>query len=130
MADFSQTRRQLILTLAAGLALLLPLGKFLRPRVVRKKALLSVAREDIPQNGALVYRESRVVLIRNADSIYALSLACTHLGCTLAVTPDELICPCHGSAFDRQGRVIRGPATRNLARHAVEERESRLFIMI
>ncbi len=51
---------------------------------------------------------------------------CTHLGCVpqrkgaegKAIVgdwwPGGFICPCHQSAFDYAGRVIRGPAPRNL----------------
>ena len=51
---------------------------------------------------------------------------CTHLGCVPqqrgdagkqivgAWWPGGFICPCHGSGFDFAGRVIRGPAPRNL----------------
>lgn len=96
------------------------LGRFLRPAVRQKKALLTVAKAAIPSHGALVYREARVAVIREAEEIYALDLVCTHLGCTISVTPRELVCPCHGSAFDRRGNVLRGPADRPLARHTVE----------
>jgi Rieske Fe-S protein len=51
-----------------------------------------------------------------------LNLVCTHLGCTVNVTPKELICPCHGSSFDRQGKVLKGPAVRPLLRYTVETR--------
>lgn len=52
---------------------------------------------------------------------------CTHLACVPKKWDDEgrdvmgdwwpggFICPCHGSAFDYAGRVIRGPAPTNLA---------------
>jgi cytochrome b6-f complex iron-sulfur subunit len=98
------------------------LGKFLTPRVPRKKTLLSVARAELPDQGALVYHEARVALMREGDAVYALNLICTHLGCTVQVTPRELICPCHGSTFDRQGRVLKGPADRQLERYRVETR--------
>ena len=51
---------------------------------------------------------------------------CTHLGCVPQHRgdagkhivgnwwPGGFICPCHGSGFDYAGRVIRGPAPRNL----------------
>ena len=41
--------------------------------------------------------------------------SCTHLGCV--PNRNDLggwTCPCHGSMYDASGRVIRGPAPRNL----------------
>lgn len=37
---------------------------------------------------------------------------CTHLGCTFPWNPNDnqFQCPCHGSRYDADGRVIRGPA--------------------
>ena len=41
---------------------------------------------------------------------------CTHLGCPLTWNPEEETyeCPCHGSRFDSKGRLIGGPARKNL----------------
>ncbi len=53
----------------------------------------------------------------------ALQLVCTHQSCALKVpnpaspgSTTEIIytCPCHGAQFDREGQVLRGPATRPL----------------
>lgn len=106
------------------------LGRFLRPRLPRKKVLLVIAKMEIPQHGALVYRDSRVAVIRDGEAFYALSLTCTHLGCTVAVTATGLACPCHGSTFDRQGQVLSGPAGRPLARYTVEERDDRVVVLM
>lgn len=105
-----------------SLAGLVSLGKYLSPGVRQKKTLLSVAKGELPLQGALVYQEARVALMREGDAVYALSLVCSHLGCTVNVTPTELVCPCHGSSFDRQGRVLKGPADRQLLRYQVVER--------
>lgn len=41
---------------------------------------------------------------------------CTHLGCIPNRDGQKgWLCPCHGSEYDNSGRVIRGPAPRNLA---------------
>ena len=42
---------------------------------------------------------------------------CTHLGCHLTWNPEEQVyeCPCHGSRFDEEGRVIDGPAQKDLS---------------
>lgn len=62
------------------------------------------------------------VLLANRDGhLVALSPICTHLQCVVEVNPDRLTCPCHGSAFDREGRVLQGPAAAPLRRYATRE---------
>lgn len=39
---------------------------------------------------------------------------CTHLGCVPNTNEDGWFCPCHGSQYDLSGRVLSGPAPRNL----------------
>lgn len=46
----------------------------------------------------------------------ALSPICTHLGCTVEMGGERLVCPCHGSTYDRAGAVLQGPAERPLRR--------------
>jgi cytochrome b6-f complex iron-sulfur subunit len=50
------------------------------------------------------------LLIRSAAGFTALSLVCPHLGCTVDPQADGFACPCHGSRFDAQGKLVRGPA--------------------
>lgn len=39
---------------------------------------------------------------------------CTHLGCVPGRGDDGWFCPCHGSVYDNSGRILHGPAPRNL----------------
>ncbi|MGH7457663.1 MAG: ubiquinol-cytochrome c reductase iron-sulfur subunit [Longimicrobiaceae bacterium] len=56
------------------------------------------------------------VLALDGGEYAALSPVCTHLGCTVNIEGARLVCPCHGSTYDREGSVLRGPAERPLQR--------------
>jgi cytochrome b6-f complex iron-sulfur subunit len=59
----------------------------------------------------------RFYLARQSDGGFiALSLRCTHLGCSVSWEEDKhrFICPCHSSAFDITGEVLNPPAARAL----------------
>jgi cytochrome b6-f complex iron-sulfur subunit len=74
--------------------------------------------------GTLKALGSEAVCIgRDADGIYAMTLTCTHEGCNIAiagtVSANGIACDCHGSRFDAQGNVVRGPAREPLQHFAV-----------
>ncbi|MEJ2313534.1 MAG: ubiquinol-cytochrome c reductase iron-sulfur subunit [Nitrospirota bacterium] len=56
-------------------------------------------------------------IIKHADgSVTVYSPVCPHLGCYYKWNPaaGEFECPCHGSTFAKDGRVLGGPAPRSL----------------
>jgi cytochrome b6-f complex iron-sulfur subunit len=123
MENVPQSRRKFLTTLTLLLASGGLLVRYLTPRSsIKRRVLASAAAADVPLNGALLFRTERLALFRSEGGFYALSLICTHLGCTVTVTEDALSCPCHGSRFDRQGKVLTGPADRALVRMKVELR--------
>lgn len=61
--------------------------------------------------------------------ITATSLTCTHLGCTLEDDGLSYTCPCHGSHFDRDGRVLKGPAKARLRSLRVEMQEDKTLVL-
>jgi cytochrome b6-f complex iron-sulfur subunit len=65
-------------------------------------------------------REQKIAVLRHNNSdISAMSLECTHLGCTINVAGDIFVCPCHGSRFTLDGKVLTGPAKKNLKKIAL-----------
>ena len=59
-----------------------------------------------------------LLVLHLEDSRYAVvSSICTHLQCTVNVEGARLVCPCHGSTYDREGTLLRGPAMRPLRRY-------------
>jgi cytochrome b6-f complex iron-sulfur subunit len=67
-----------------------------------------------PLGSRTVLPEVPALLIHFQAGFSALSLVCTHLGCTVESQADGFACPCHGSRFDLQGKVTRGPAGKPL----------------
>lgn len=75
--------------------------------------------EVAPGTGAVVRRGlTKVAAYRDENgTLYEHSAICTHLNCIVAWNSSEKTwdCPCHGSRFDTQGKVINGPAINGLA---------------
>lgn len=67
-----------------------------------------------PPGSTQVLAEIPAVLSHGESGFRALSLVCTHLGCTVEKSPDGFTCPCHGSRFDANGNVLLGPARKAL----------------
>ena len=87
-----------------------------RLRQVRTRSLDELA----PGEGAIVSHDGdTVAAYRDPEGrVAAVSPTCTHLWCRVAWNEAERSwdCPCHGSRFAPDGRVIEGPAVQDLER--------------
>jgi Rieske Fe-S protein len=70
------------------------------------------------------------LLVLDGGGYAALSSICTHRGCTVDLGGPGLACPCHGSQYDREGQVTRGPASRALRRYPVRAAGDELIIEV
>lgn len=70
--------------------------------------------ENYPLGTRTVIADANALLLHTPEGFRAISLTCTHLGCTVNLTSEGFACPCHNSQFDRDGNVLRGPAARPL----------------
>lgn len=77
----------------------------------QKKITLS----DNITNGTTVHGE--LLIHKEDDKLEIFSSRCTHLGCRINKFDAEgFICPCHGSRFSFNGKVIQGPAYKPLTK--------------
>jgi cytochrome b6-f complex iron-sulfur subunit len=62
---------------------------------------------------------------------YGIRLVCTHLGCTVnwQAEQNRFVCPCHGSQYDNQGRVVKGPAKRSLPLASVVVKQNQVRLV-
>jgi glycine/D-amino acid oxidase-like deaminating enzyme/nitrite reductase/ring-hydroxylating ferredoxin subunit len=76
------------------------------------------AGEIAPGEGAVLREGLKMVAVYRdpAGTLHRRSAVCVHLGCVVAWNALEKTwdCPCHGSRFDPRGRVVNGPAIRDL----------------
>jgi cytochrome b6-f complex iron-sulfur subunit len=113
--DFLKLIRNGFLSLSGGLAVA-SLIRFLsfesNPAPQTEYDLGSTS--NFPLNSRMVISDPPALVIHNEKGFAALSLLCTHLGCTVKEDLQGFECPCHGSRFFEDGTVRNGPAKKPL----------------
>lgn len=71
--------------------------------------------ESLAEGQSFVPPGRPVAVFRDKAGVFAISTICTHLGCIVKAKPDGFACPCHGSEFQADGSVKKGPAPTALA---------------
>lgn len=91
------------------------LGTMLQRMRARDESAPALIPSEVPEGLTVV---GEVIVNRGADgSVRAYSARCPHLGCRLdRIVDGVIVCPCHGSRFEGDGRVVSGPAVRPLTR--------------
>ena len=65
-------------------------------------------------------RRADLVILHVGTTFRAFTSICTHEGCTVTgYTNQRMVCPCHGSEFNQNGRPVAGPAPSPLREFAV-----------
>lgn len=128
--DFLKVTRNGILWLSAALGLG-GLFRFLDydPNPAPKTEFDLGSATNYPPGSRTLLANVPAVLIHNEGRFSALSLICTHLGCTVEQGEDGFICPCHGSHFDANGKLLHGPATQPLTSLRIETTEDGELIL-
>jgi cytochrome b6-f complex iron-sulfur subunit len=74
---------------------------------------------DFPPGSVTFLEDRRLFVFNGPEGFYTVSSVCTHLGCNVKRGGQGFECPCHGSRFDENGRVVGGPAPSALAWYAL-----------
>jgi len=129
LAHKDESRRGFLKTLWIGLGVVTVaevvgvIYAYLRPRKQRVEEerfggiITAGPADDFENDSVTAFRRGQFYLVRLDDGGFmALSRKCTHLGCTVPWVESEkqFKCPCHSSAFNIKGEVLRSPAPRPL----------------
>lgn len=142
-----------ILSGAFGVLVSIPAAVYLadplRQRAAAQEGLRRVARLDQLPEGTPVKvdvvadvrdawirsparRVGAVWLVRQGDRVTAWTVVCPHLGCAVDYRGEaqRFVCPCHDSAFDREGRHVSGPSPRDLDRLEAVVRDGDVLVAL
>ncbi len=110
-------------------------AKYLYPmkRTPTIRSIFVARLSQLPDGGTHVVTDLRgvpVQVVRQGDSLLALSTVCPHLGCRVRWEggAKQFLCPCHNAAFDQEGKVLSGPPPRPLGRYEVEVIEGSVYL--
>ena len=87
--------------------------------------------KEFPLGSVTPFRRGHFFLVRmNEGGFLAMSLKCSHLGCSIIwdENKNEFVCPCHSSKFTVTGDVIKPPAPRALDIYKIDVTKGKLFI--
>jgi Rieske Fe-S protein len=103
-------------------------------REIESPAEVKLGVDRISPGYAVEFRAGkyRGYLHRSAgDNWIALSSRCTHAGCIVSFQRDiqGYKCPCHGSAYDFEGKPLKGPAKRPLLRFQTRVEGDAVFVV-
>ncbi len=106
--------------------------RFLWPSVLFEapSRFLAARIGDLLRRPILFLRKRRLYMVRDERGVFAQTAVCTHLGCLTRPNPgnDGFFCPCHGSRFALDGKVLKGPAPLPLEHYKIERREDHLWV--
>ena len=115
------TTRRHFLTVLAGAAAASACGGSASPAAFGDVSAGNVS--GVAVGSLMLVGSEPVMLGRDAGGLYAMTNTCTHQGCDAepvgSGSSATVRCPCHGSQFDRNGAVVRGPASSPLTHFAV-----------
>lgn len=89
----------------------------------KRKDILSL---DLISEGTNLFEN--VIVTKKGEEIKVFSRECSHLGCIVQKGDEMFSCPCHGSQYNLDGSLKRGPATTGLKELDFTVRDGNIII--
>ncbi|MEA5470312.1 Rieske (2Fe-2S) protein [Spirulina sp. 06S082] len=93
--------------------------------------------EDLAEKGVITDKKNAaksVLIFRHPDTeeIVAFDSMCTHQGCSVEFKAEEklLVCPCHSSKYDLNGRVVAKPAPKPLTPFEIKQEDNLILVKV
>lgn len=107
-------------------------------RTARKDGFLVLGTVQALRNIGIILDKQNaakpVLIVRNPDNmnLFAVNPTCTHQGCTVEWKTNikMFTCPCHGSKFDSNGKVLTSPAKKSLESFEVKEDDGLVLVKV
>lgn len=84
--------------------------------------------KDLPKG---VSFHDKVIVVNTNNEFKIFSSRCSHLGCTInKIEGDKLVCPCHGSTYNLEGTVTKGPASNALQelQYKIDDKKGEIIV--
>lgn len=91
-------------------------SQMIKTIIKSKKIYEHISEIDAGEGKIIKFNNKRYGVYRDEKQVYVVDATCTHLGCGLMFNKIDRTydCPCHGSKFNFNGRLISGPAKKDL----------------
>ncbi len=113
--------------------LLLPFAFLWYKSVERKEAQKKqdvILPKDLPKG---VSFHDKVIAVNTDNEFKIFSSRCSHLGCKIdKIENGKLICPCHGSTYNLEGAVTKGPASKSLQtlQYKIDDKKGMIIVKL
>jgi cytochrome b6-f complex iron-sulfur subunit len=102
--------------------------------VVPKSEFIFKKKEEIKTRNYVFIKSDNqkypICLYKINDNYVAYWTECMHQGCEVEVQGNRFVCPCHGSTYDLEGRVTKGPAEKNLKSFKTSSDNENIYITL
>lgn len=105
-------------------------------KTVRKDGFIVLSKvQALSEQGIILDKQNAakpILIVRNPDNmnLSAINPTCTHQGCLVEWKTATKIfaCPCHGSKFSSDGKVLTGPAEKPLESFEAKEEDGLVLV--
>ncbi len=104
-------------------------------QIVVPKSEFTYLKKDKTLNRTYVFvqvvnQKYPICVYKIADNYVAYWTECMHQGCEVEVQGNRFVCPCHGSTYDLEGKVTKGPAEKNLKSFKTTMDNENIYILL